>query len=250
MPVKIKVTSNPNIFYSLPGNREINWGHVYKLVKAMEEKDYLSSAHPILVNENFEIIDGQHRLEALKMLNRPIYYIQGQNLKLEDVQMLNAFSKNWTPHDFALSYAKLGHVNYVVYLDLISKFKLNTGNKTLKLKHEALLLYITHSKQAQNDAFKKGGLAMPDEKKTRYMLTQLIDVASCIPDDTRVMGKIFSLAFYDLCNHPDYNHKHMVAKMRKYSDKLGKYVTVQDCLRELESIYNRFTPQDAQLRAF
>lgn len=246
MPVKIKVTNNADIFKSLPGNRQINWGHVAKLEKAMGEKDYLCSLHPILVNKNFEIIDGQHRLEALKRLKMPIYYLQGQDLRLEDVQMLNAFSKNWTPHDFALSYAKLGFVEYVVYLDLLAKYRLGKN----KLKHEALLLYMTQSKSNTNDDFRKGKLQLVDENLTRFILDQLLEVAASVGDDGRAMGKIFCMAFYSLCRNPKYDHKHMISKMRKFGEKMGKYVTVQDCLRELENIYNHFTPLEQQIKAY
>jgi len=244
--IKIKSTTDYDKFFALPGNRNINWGHVDKLVRAMEEKDYLASMHPILVNENFEIIDGQHRLEALKALKKPVYYIQGQNLKLEDVQMLNAFSKNWTPHDFALSYAKLGYVNYVIYLDVLSRYKVGK----YRIKHEAVLRYMTQSKEHHTEAFRRGQIKVPDENKSRKMLQQYSEVASLLGDDGRGAGKIFGLAFWELLQNPKYNHKTMLHKMRKYADKMGKYVTVQDCLRELESIYNRFTLANDQIKAY
>jgi len=73
---KIFYTTDYSKFNTLAGNRQVNIAHVKKLESSFDE-EYLIS--PILVNEKFQIIDGQHRFEAAKNLKLPIYYymIQG-----------------------------------------------------------------------------------------------------------------------------------------------------------------------------
>ena len=69
MKKTIRVTKNYEQFGYKFGNRkvEMNPNHVKKLVKAMSE-NYIPI--PIMVNSNFEVLDGQHRLEAIKQLER------------------------------------------------------------------------------------------------------------------------------------------------------------------------------------
>jgi ParB-like chromosome segregation protein Spo0J len=54
-------------------NRIVQTGHIEKLKKSIEKVGYLKY-NPIIVNEDMEIIDGQHRYFACVKLNLPIYY--------------------------------------------------------------------------------------------------------------------------------------------------------------------------------
>ena len=62
--LQIHSTYDLSIFKILDGNRNINLGHVERLVKSIEENGFLKM--PIIVNDNFDVIDGQHRLMAAK----------------------------------------------------------------------------------------------------------------------------------------------------------------------------------------
>lgn len=250
---KIEVAKDYNIFKQVEGNRIINWGHVNRLEESMKERDYLTSLHPILVNESFEIIDGQHRLEALKRLNKPVYYIKSHNLGLKDVQTLNALSKNWTHRDFALSYSKIGITAYTIYLDIASNYfvKSEDGKKTFKLKHNVLLRYlIGEGVNNMNAIFKAGELQIDNENLSRLKLEQLLDVAKISHDPHKMMGRDFGYAFFTICSNPEYNHKRMLDKMAKFSEKMGKCENVQDFTREIEKIYNRHALVGEQVRFF
>ncbi len=69
MKKTIKVTKNYEQFSYVKGNRSIDPLHLDKLSKAMA-KEYVPV--PIIVNSNFEILDGQHRFEAVKKLKKPV----------------------------------------------------------------------------------------------------------------------------------------------------------------------------------
>ena len=60
--LQIHSTCDLGIFKILEGNRNINLGHVERLVKSIQENGFLKM--PIIVNDDFEVIDGQHRLMA------------------------------------------------------------------------------------------------------------------------------------------------------------------------------------------
>ena len=72
------------------GNRKID--HDRKIAHSMNENFLFS---PILVNEKFEIIDGQNRFIASKSLNKPIYYIIKKGYGIKEVRILNSNAKNW-----------------------------------------------------------------------------------------------------------------------------------------------------------
>lgn len=84
-------TNDYSLFKTLKGNRSINQAHLYRLTKSIKEKYLLS---PIVVNEHFEIIDGQHRFNAAKANNLPINYMIAVGYGLNEVQILNTNSSN------------------------------------------------------------------------------------------------------------------------------------------------------------
>lgn len=100
MAKTIQSTTNYNQFNKLVGNREIHEGHVQNLVISMQ-KYYMPV--PIVVNSKMEVVEGQHRIEACKRLNLPVYYIIDENANLQDVHELNKYRRSWSTLDFLQS---------------------------------------------------------------------------------------------------------------------------------------------------
>lgn len=84
----------------------------------------LLASNPIIVNEKYEVIDGQHRLEVAKNCNLEIYYTVQPKSNLEDVQRMNSFTKAWTLNDFIDSYIARGNNNYVILKSFMEKYGL------------------------------------------------------------------------------------------------------------------------------
>jgi hypothetical protein len=84
------------------------------------EENYLFTV--IIVNENYEIIDGQHRFEIIRELKLPLNYIICPGYGLKEVHTLNANSKNWTNDDFLNGYCDLGYRDYIIYRDFKNKY--------------------------------------------------------------------------------------------------------------------------------
>ena len=59
----IYVTRDYSMFKTVTGNREVDKGHVQKLKREIQKKDL---DLPIFINENDEVVDGQHTLQARK----------------------------------------------------------------------------------------------------------------------------------------------------------------------------------------
>ena len=75
-----------------------------------------------MVNEKFEIIDGQHRFLISQELKLPINYIISKNYGLNEVQILNANMKNWTIVDYVNGYCDLGFKDYEIYREFINEY--------------------------------------------------------------------------------------------------------------------------------
>ena len=80
---------NYDIFVKLDDNRDVLSGRLNKLIASISERYVLN---PIIVNEKFEIIDGQGRYEALKKLNRPIHYIIAPGAASDDCRRMNKYN--------------------------------------------------------------------------------------------------------------------------------------------------------------
>ncbi len=105
---EIKTTKNYDMFKAMKGNREINEYFVRKMVKNIREYGLIN---PIVVNENMEVIDGQHRLEALRILNMPVQYIVNSTVRHDatTVQEINRVQHKWTQLDRVKSLADTGN---------------------------------------------------------------------------------------------------------------------------------------------
>lgn len=123
---EIKRTNNYFMFKRLEGNRIVDQKKVNKIKKSINEVGYISN--PIIVNENMEIIDGQHRLEALKELGKPVEYIVQKNLNIKEVLFMNINQEKWNMMDYIKSYAELGNESYKKLLDLIELYPIYNLN--------------------------------------------------------------------------------------------------------------------------
>lgn len=106
-------------FKDILGNRNINNLNVKRLVQSFQ-KSYLMS--PIIVNENFEIIDGQHRFLAAKKLQLPINYIMVKGYSLDEVKSLNETGIKWSKKDHLNAYVELGYPAYLKFKEFMDQY--------------------------------------------------------------------------------------------------------------------------------
>lgn len=116
---QVNSTNDYEKFSILDGNRKVNLSHLNRLKDSFKQNYLLS---PIIVNEQFEIIDGQHRFLAAKDLQLPINYIKCEDYSLREVQILNTNSKNWNKEDYLKSYCDLGYPEYIKFREFMKKY--------------------------------------------------------------------------------------------------------------------------------
>src|SRR6187549_2973465 len=125
-PVK-NSTKDYEKFRFLRANRAINKNNVEK-IKASYREWGVIAGRPILIDKDFNIIDGQHRFLALKDLGFPIpYEIIGGDI-IGKTMALNSNQDEWQLIDYAKSYAEQGYDCYRKLLKYDEKNKLGFTN--------------------------------------------------------------------------------------------------------------------------
>ncbi len=116
---KVYKTSDLSIFKNIDGNRVPNLQHIKRLSQSISLNGM--KCNPILVNQNYEVIDGQHRLSAAKEVNSFIYFIIVNGYTLNEVHTLNLNQKNWSKKDFMEGYANMGIESYKKLSNFVEK---------------------------------------------------------------------------------------------------------------------------------
>jgi len=152
--MEIKETRNYDLFKTMKGNRALNKKHVERLVEEMQ-KGFVASSAVISVNSNMEIIDGQHRFEALKILQKPIFYITDKLHNYKAVIATNNSRMKWTDWDYLNTYTQLENKErYKAY----HKLKEFVDNNGLSLKQALLIGKTLIDKKSFYEIFRKGNL--------------------------------------------------------------------------------------------
>jgi hypothetical protein len=223
--MKIHKTQDYDLFQRISGNRVVSQSHVNRLLEAIQEDPETITFNPIIVNQNMEIIDGQHRFEAIKRLGLEVYYIQVGELGLHTVQKLNSVGKSWTPMDYAKSYAEIGNPNYETYIDFKLEFRFN---------HEVLMRYLSLDNPITGTAFKNGTFKIIDAQKSYKYCTWLKELSEYYE---RATLRNVALGFLQIFMSPNYDHEQGLRQMKVYGNLFTEQALSNDYARELERIY-------------
>ena len=90
--------SDHSRFKFLEANRPIKQAHVDKLIGLLNEPK--GQLLPVVINENYEVIEGQHRVKACMALKIPVMCIKVEGLTIEDVISMNTTQSGWNFNDY------------------------------------------------------------------------------------------------------------------------------------------------------
>ena len=221
---KIHKTMEYDKFKRMAGNRPIRRGHIQNIKIKIEEKDLKS---PIVVNKQYEIIDGQHTLEARKELNLPVYYRFGEKMDLHDVQTLNSTNLPWNNDDFCDSYIELGNRHYKIYKSFRKKYQ---------LQHETAMILLTgRDMKALRSVFRNGEFRvanLDDAEKKAQMLFSLRDYVPGARQD------VFAKALMIANSRDGFNFKRFYEKAKENKSMFAYWPTIDQNLLMIETIYN------------
>jgi len=171
---QVEVTKNYEIFKLLNGNRGIDRYHLKKLTESIKKNNQLN-LHPIIVNKDFEVIDGQHRLKAATELGVEVFYIKSETINDEHLIECNVNQKSFDVENY-IDFFAIKEKNQV-YAQLKEMLK-SSGLKPKALL--TLLLGIVSTNIL--DFLKTGKFKFPTSNEPRETLNFYFDFSAYVKD--------------------------------------------------------------------
>ena len=232
---QVHTTTDYFLFKPIDGNRNKNVLHLKRLKQSMEQ-NYLFTV--IIVNENYEIIDGQHRFEIIEELGLPLHYIICDGYGLSEVHVLNQNSKNWQADDYLQGYCDLNYPQYIAFKNFCKKHDLNTASGMLLLNNG------NRSKRAIA-VFNSGKFVISDinnAEKIAYMLNHIK------PMYKGYSRTSFIYAILKLSKNPYFEIIEFITKLKLQPAALFDCVNVDQYVALIEEIYNYRRREKVNLR--
>lgn len=228
--VKIYQTSDYSIFtIDEKLNRDVK--HTNKVGDSIDRNN-LTKYAPILVDDEFKIIDGQGRFSACVLRKLPIYFIKTDEVTIYDAPELNSASTNWSADDYIKHWSNRGVESFQKIEEYAKKYD------------QSIHTIFRFGKQGNQ----KGG------KKYSY---GLVDGSFEFQDGVEeIMGDFFEHynafceyipfakhekfrnALFTIFRHEDYSPARMLKKLMKASGIVKEQPRTTLYVEELEKLYN------------
>lgn len=230
-------TTNYEIFKVHENNRKIDECSLRKLKLSLQTRNMLH-LKPIIVNSNFEVIDGQHRLQAAKELLLEVYYEIDHQNNLDDIILLNANQKNWTLEDYLNFYCNKGIEPYLKIRDLTTTYDLSISNC-------AAIFSASPERHSHQIKFKSGllKLNMEDFSEAENKIKCLCRIRKFL--DERLLYKqkyyrapYFTKAYLQFISNSEYDESVFFKKIEQKIDAFHSCSTVSGYYEMFKQIYN------------
>lgn len=231
---QVHTTTDYFLFKSIDGNRNKNLLHINRLKKSMSE-NYLFTI--IIVNEKYEIIDGQHRFDVIKELKLPLNYIICEGYGLNEVHVLNQISKTWNADDYLHGYVNLGYEDYIKYAEFKEKYGLG-HNET-----QSILSGLNHG--GEMTVFYSGRFKIKSLNEAEKIIEKILMVE---PYYSGVRRRTFIYAMISLFKNNNFEFTEFLQKLKLQPTALQDCTSVVNYKILIEEIYNYRRREKVNLR--
>ena len=227
----VKYTADYSKFIILEDNRDVDENAVNKLVVSIKKRGQLQ---PIIVNDKYQVIDGQHRLDACKILGIPVAFIKSTKATIKDVVLINNTQKSWRNQDYLKTFSHSNHVNHLEYKKVVTFLKNYTLPFTVGLN---LLSGALASGGATNKlvSFKNGDFKIENLDKAERWAAQLIKIKAFAPNLVKIAK--FCMAFIK------------IQKLEGFSSLIA-YEQIEKNVRKFDRCQNQEDWDEAMVRAY
>jgi hypothetical protein len=233
---KVYMSTEYNKFKFIKENRAINSTHVDRLVKSITQKD---AKIPIIVDRDFNILEGQHRYEAYKKLSMPIHYVIRTTITMQDIRVMNSSTQKWKLTDFLLSYQKAGNEEYK-YLEWFHRTYKFGIRECL-----AMCLNTSGTSGPMVERFKAGDFEVKDIEVAKIWAIRI----NAMKDYYSFYKKrTFIFAMLKMFTEPGFEWARLWSNVQRSSAVIKNQGSRNDFLVNLEQLYNHKTPRDKRIR--
>lgn len=232
---EIYTTKNYDEFKHLKGNRVVSEQRVNKIINSIRDVGYITN--PIIVNEKMEVIDGQGRLQALKILKMDVEYIIEPGAGIEQCLNMNINQTNWNLRDYIKSYSDNGIDGYVKLLKLMQEYP--------QFNCYVLMTATREVSKTDGHLIKSGNLTITDEQYDKAIeKLEYLKQFEGLFDNVR--GKEYYLyqGILYCCTFDSVSKERLLNKMKELSHTIAPFGGILDALEQIEKIYNTNIKKD------
>lgn len=230
-PPVISYTEDLDQFKRLIGNRDVTEARKDDIKRKILKIGYIPA--PIIINEKYEIIDGQGRREACKDLGLGIWYEIVEGLTLEDCIVMNLGTTPWKNIDYIKSFAETGKPDYVKLMSLIDKY----GDQ---LPLSTVICAVTGVLASQNPAVKNGTLSVSDENfvMADKMLSYVSSFATIQRKRTSIPRAPFYMVICFCYQRDEVDKDRLYESVSKYYDQITTSSKHKEMVDSISRVYN------------
>ena len=224
-------TKNYESFKAAPGNRVTKDRKALR--KSIAEKGLIS---PIIVDAEFNVIDGQHRLSICKELGIDVDYIV-RKVENDSILDVNTNQLNWKREDYLKRFVDLGNPHYILLLKIMQE-------NDLPAVVAAPLVKGRLSDTVVREDFKAGKFVITEDDLRRFdaQIVQLNEIWNSSNGIFKAKLKATRAmpALAALISHSRYNHKYFVERLNNQvmDHEVKSVATIEQGKRMLEILYN------------
>lgn len=230
--IKVEQTTDYDKFKTIDANRKVSDKMAKHYAQSLVDNGNWLKISPVVVNEGFFVIDGQHRVEAARMAGLPVYYTIANGLTINDTIIMNNDQKRWLLEDYIEAYAKLGNKHYKNLIDIHEDMP--------SLSYSALvLLAYGREKNGYLKLVRTGAFTIDSMEEMKERIDAIAEVAEVV--GLRAYSQEFVKAYLGALRVERFNHGTFVNMLRKHRSGSKKYLvypTVVENLREIEDVLN------------
>ena len=238
---KVYSTNNYEKFNTFLGNRSLesvkSRHHIEKLMDSMK-KNYLPQ--PIIIDDTYAVLDGQHRLIAAKNLKLPVYFIKLQSpVSVADIQRINNVTNKWDTNDYLSSNMSLEKEKFPTNYLTRPYHLYYWFRKRYKFSHRNILemFYHNYDENKMNEEFRTGNLSINSIEKAKS-IAEYIHSFKHLMIQVPYTNRAFVSAFLRAMKHHKFNRKTWITKVQMNSRRLVKCTTKGDYLAVICDVYN------------
>lgn len=217
-----------------PLNRTIKPHKITKLKDSILRTN--GNLQAVLIDQKGNIIDGQHRFVACKMLNLPVKYtIADAGYKPSDMLEMNNNGSGWVAGDYAEYHAKQGNPNYEIFLKYKQQFPEIKDGVLCSILENKYTLKDRDKSSMTKRGFQTGTFVVMYENRAKTLLTHLKEISTFYKGWNR---RAFVYALIHLSNCKDFSWDKFMAKLQIRHVNLYDYPKAEDFVKVLVDIYN------------
>jgi hypothetical protein len=210
------ITKDYDLFQPFFFNRKLKKNNLKNLETSMSKQN-LMHLHPIVVTKDYQVLDGQHRLEIARKLGLEVHYTKMPDVSLDILVTilidLNYSLSRWGSFEFCELYCKMKKPEYEKFKKFQDKFQLDI-HLAVPLSKER------ENRRNINSIFRLGNFVFSDEAKIYEIVGNAIEfldvgIGAClIKSRSPHMTKQYFDAYARLMKTEGFHHVFMISQLK------------------------------------